>query len=171
LYYKGVKNMNIKIYTDGACSGNPGPGGYGCILSTVLNNGQLYEVKHSGGCRMTTNNRMEMIAVIQGLLALNGYGHNIEVITDSKYVCDAFNEGWVYKWHAKGWQKKGGLANRDLWSTLFNLVTMQNSVKFTWIRGHNGHPYNEECDRIAVCARQDTAHLETDTGYERFGKI
>mgnify|MGYP003292333484 CR=1 FL=1 len=159
--------MYVKIYTDGACSGNPGPGGWGCILSTVLNNGQVYEVKHSGGYRHTTNNRMELIAVIEGLLALNG-SHNVEIISDSKYVCDAFNQNWIENWRKNNWTKgkNGKLPNADLWRNLWNLLTMQNSFKFVWIKGHVGHKYNEECDRLAVCACQDKANLQVDKNYE-----
>ena len=160
--------MNIKIYTDGACSGNPGAGGWGCILSAVLNNGKLYEVKHSGGYRMTTNNRMELASVIYGLMSVNGGGHDIEVISDSKYVCDAFNQHWIDSWRKNNWTKgkNGKLLNADMWRTLWNLVSMQNSVKFTWVKGHVGHRYNEECDRLAVCARNDLNNLAVDIGYE-----
>ena len=159
--------MDIKIYTDGACSGNPGNGGWACILSTILPNGQVYETKHSGGYRMTTNNRMELAAVIFGLMALNG-AHNVEVISDSKYVCDAFNQHWIDSWRKNNWTKgkNGKLPNADMWRTLWNLVSMQKSVKFTWIKGHAGHPYNEECDRLAVAAAKDNLHWEVDANYE-----
>lgn len=159
---------NIKLYTDGACSGNPGPGGWACILSTVLNNGQVYEVKHSGGYRLTTNNRMELAAVIFGLSALNGGGHNVEIISDSKYVCDAFNQHWIDSWRKNGWRKaKGSLPNADMWRTLWNLVSMQNSVKFVWIKGHCTNKYNNECDRLAVYAIKDTQNHDIDINYEQ----
>lgn len=160
--------MNIKIYTDGACSGNPVAGGWGCILSAILPNGQLYETKHSAGYRLTTNNRMELIAVIEGLGFINGQGHNIEVISDSKYVCDAFNQHWIDGWRKNNWTKgkNGSLPNADLWRTLWNLVTLQNSVKFTWVKGHYGHKYNEECDRLAVLAYKQ-GQLQIDVGYEK----
>lgn len=157
--------MNIKIYTDGACSNNPGPGGWACILSTILHNGQLYEVKKSGGYRMTTNNRMELASVIYALASING-SHDIEVISDSKYVCDAFNQHWIDNWKRTNW-KNGKLPNRDMWQSLYTLVGMQANVKFTHIKGHAGHPYNEECDRLAVCARKDLDNLEIDIGYEQ----
>ena len=157
---------NIKIYTDGACSGNPGPGGYGCILSTILGNGQVYEVKKAEGYRMTTNNRMELLAVIVGLSSLNKPGYNVEVISDSKYVCDAFNQHWIDNWRKNGWKKSTGkLPNADMWRTLWNLYTMHN-VKFTWIKGHAGHPYNEECDRLAVCATHAVQNHLIDENYE-----
>lgn len=161
--------MNIKIYTDGACSDNPGRGGWGCILSTVLNNGKLYEVKHSGGYRLTTNTRMELAAVIFGLMSLNGGGHDIEIISDSKYVCDAFNNKWMNTWKKNNWTKgkNGKLPNADMWRTLWNLVTMQNSVKFTWIKDHSRHHYNEECNRLAVCASKDMNNLQIDINYEQ----
>ena len=160
--------MNIKLYTDGACSGNPGHGGWGCILSAILPNGQLYETKHCAGYRLTTNNRMELISVIEGLTHING-AHDVEVISDSKYVCDAFNQHWIDGWRKNNWTKgkNGKLPNADLWRTLWNLVTMQNSVKFTWVKGHNGHPYNEECDRLAVCAASTKEQWQIDTNYEQ----
>ncbi|MBO5386622.1 MAG: ribonuclease HI [Lachnospiraceae bacterium] len=158
---------NIKIYTDGACKGNPGPGGWACILSTVLTDGRVYEIKKSGGYRLTTNNRMEIASIIFALSSLNGTGHNVEVISDSKYVCDAFNQHWIDNWRKNGWKKASGkLPNEDMWRTLWNLVTMQNNVKFTWIKGHSGHPYNEECDRLAVYASRDKANWQIDTNYE-----
>ena len=160
--------MNITIYTDGACSPNPGVGGWGCILSAVLPDGRLYEVKHSGGFRESTNNRMELIAVIEALGHLNGTGHNIQVYSDSSYVCKAFTEGWIHNWRKNNWTKgkAGKLPNADLWRTLWNLVSMQNSVEFLWVKGHDVNPYNNECDRLAVAARKDKANLKIDTNYE-----
>lgn len=160
--------MNIKIYTDGACSGNPGPGGWACMLSTVLPNNQVYEKKHCGGYRRTTNNRMELIAVIEGFKCLNGGGHNIEVISDSRYVCDAFNQNWIDNWRKNNWTKgkAGKLPNADLWRTLWNFVSMQQSIKFTWVKGHASNPYNNECDRLAVAAREDARNLLIDEIYE-----
>lgn len=159
--------MNIKLYTDGACSHNPGPGGWACILSTTLSNGQLYETNHCGGYRLTTNNRMELASVIFGLMNING-SHDVEVISDSKYVCNAFNQHWIENWRKNNWTKgkNGGLPNADMWKTLWNLVSMQNSVKFTWVKGHATNDYNNACDKMAVAASKDTINLEIDTNYE-----
>ena len=158
--------MYIKLYTDGACSNNPGNGGWACILQTIINNGQIYEIKKSGGFRLTTNNRMELVSVIYALASINGC-HDVEVISDSSYVCEAFNKGWIDSWRKNNWTKPGGLSNADMWRTLWNLVTMQNSVKFTWVKGHASNPYNNECDRLAVCARKDFNNLDIDVGYEQ----
>lgn len=158
--------MNIKLYTDGACSGNPGPGGYGFILSTVLENGQLYEKQGSRGFRHTTNNRMELSAVIEGLRMIKGR-HDVEVITDSKYVCDAINKNWAIKWKLDNWYNSSGrVKNRGLWMQLLDLIDTQNSVKFTWVKGHNGHKYNEMCDRLAVNAYNNSANYYIDAEFE-----
>lgn len=134
----------VSIYTDGACRGNPGPGGWGAIL--VWGN---YEKELSGGERQTTNNRMELSAAIAGLSALKE-PCSVALYSDSKYLCDAYNEGWVYAWRDKGWRKgKEELKNPDLWQRLFAL-TEQHEVRFIWVKGHNGHEYNERCDRLAT---------------------
>ena len=141
--------MDIKIYTDGACSGNPGPGGYGCILSAVLNNGQVYEVKKAEGFRKTTNNRMELMAAIVGLEALNR-PCTVELYSDSKYLVDAFLLGWVESWRAAGWRRgKDTLKNPDLWERLYSLTEIH-TVEFIWVKGHAGHPENERCDQLAT---------------------
>lgn len=159
--------MDIKLYTDGACEGNPGKGGWACILSAYLPNGNLYEKEHFGGYRLTTNNRMELAAVIYGLSFVNGGGHNIEVVSDSAYVCNAFNKGWIYNWRKNNWKKSGGLKNADMWQTLWNLVSMQANVKFTWVKGHADNKYNQRCDELAVRARMNINNLEIDVGYEQ----
>lgn len=147
--------MNIKIYTDGACKGNPGPGGWGFVLQSFVNGTLLRELKRSGGYKLTTNNRMELMAVIEGMKAILSDGNDVEVITDSKYVCDAFNKKWIDIWQKNNWYRKNGaVPNSDLWKQLLGLVSKQNSVIFTWIKGHAGHPYNEECDRMAVRAAE-----------------
>ena len=135
----------VEIFTDGACSGNPGPGGWGAILRC---NGT--EKKLSGGEKDTTNNRMELTAVISALKALK-YPCEVTVTTDSKYVYESVTKGWVYSWQKNGWRKadKKPALNPDLWSELLTLLDMHN-VTFVWVKGHNEHPENERCDRLAV---------------------
>ncbi|MBQ5890088.1 MAG: ribonuclease HI [Clostridia bacterium] len=135
----------IELFTDGACSGNPGPGGWGAILRY---NG--HEKELCGGEAETTNNRMELTAVIEGLSALKE-PCEIELFTDSKYVCDAVVKRWVYSWKANGWKKadKKPALNVDLWEKLLELLDT-NKVNFNWIKGHAGHPENERCDTLAV---------------------
>ena len=138
---------NVEIYTDGACSGNPGKGGWGAVL---VCNGKEKEI--SGAEAETTNNRMELTAVIEALKALK-YPCEVKLTTDSKYVCDAINQQWVYSWKKNGWRnadKKPAL-NVDLWEKLLDLLELH-QVSFVWVKGHNGHPYNERCDALAVNA-------------------
>lgn len=135
----------VNIYTDGACKGNPGPGGYGAIL--VYGN---VEKEFSGGEAQTTNNRMELLGAITALSALK---EPCEVVltSDSKYLVDAVNKNWAVGWRAKGWKKADGkpALNIDLWERLLDLLDTH-KVKFVWVKGHAGHPYNERCDRLAV---------------------
>ncbi|MCI5923685.1 MAG: ribonuclease HI [Oscillospiraceae bacterium] len=140
----------VTIYTDGACSGNPGPGGWGTILSA---RGVKKEL--SGGERSTTNNRMELTAVIRGLQALKR-PCKVTVVTDSKYVADAVTLGWAKKWKAQGWMrnKKEKALNPDLWEELLTLLSVH-EVTFSWVKGHAGHPENERCDEMAVAAYQN----------------
>lgn len=145
----------ITIYTDGAASGNPGPGGYGVVLIY----GKLRKEK-SEGFRLTTNNRMELMAVITGLEALNIPGSRVVVYTDSKYVADAVEKGWLFQWESKGFKKK---KNSDLW-TRFLKVYRKHSVRFVWIRGHDQNSENDLCDRMAVEASRGS-DLSEDTGY------
>ena len=135
----------IEIFTDGACSGNPGPGGWGAVLRY---NGVEKEL--SGGEAETTNNRMELTAVIAALLALKE-PCEVFLTTDSKYVCDSVLKGWVYTWKSNGWRKadKKPALNVDLWEQLLELLEKHN-VTFNWVKGHAGHPENERCDRLAV---------------------
>ncbi len=135
----------INIYTDGACSGNPGPGGWGAVLEY---NG--HEKHLSGSEKETTNNRMELTAVIEALKAVKE-PCEVTLTTDSKYVCDAINQRWVYSWKAKGWKKadKKPALNVDLWEKLLSLLEIH-KVTFIWVKGHNGHKYNEICDQLAV---------------------
>ena len=143
-------NDLVTIYTDGACSGNPGPGGWGVILSYKSHKKEL-----SGGERQTTNNRMELTAVIEGLSALTR-PCRVNVVTDSKYVVDAITLGWARKWRAQGWMrnKKEKALNPDLWEALLNLLD-RHEVTFTWVKGHAGHPENERCDELAVSFYQN----------------
>ncbi len=136
---------HVDIYTDGACRGNPGRGGWGAIL--VYGN---REKELSGGERETTNNRMELTAVISALRALRE-PCDVTLTSDSKYVIDAVIKGWAVSWRAKGWRKadKSPALNADLWEELLSLLD-RHKVTFVWVRGHNGHPYNERCDALAT---------------------
>ncbi|RYU92161.1 ribonuclease HI [Mucilaginibacter terrigena] len=133
----------IEIYTDGSSSGNPGPGGYGVILRS----GQHYK-ELSAGFRKTTNNRMELLAVITGLEAIKSPNQSVTIFSDSKYVIDAIEKRWVHGWVAKGFKDK---KNKDLWLRYLSIAKVHN-IKFVWVRGHNGHPENERCDQLAVAA-------------------
>lgn len=139
---------SVSIFTDGACSGNPGPGGYGVILTDEA--GRRKEL--SAGFKHTTNNRMELLAVIVGLEALKRPSI-ARVVTDSQYVAKAIKEGWLKNWIARGWRKadKKPVLNVDLWKRLLPLLDVH-QVKFEWIKGHAGHPENERCDELAVMA-------------------
>ena len=135
----------VDIYTDGACSGNPGKGGWGAIL---VYNGIEKEI--SGFNKETTNNRMELTAVIEALKALKE-PCSVTLTTDSKYVADGINLGWAQSWRANNWQKKDKkpALNSDLWDILLNLID-KHKVEIIWVKGHAGHPYNERCDKLAV---------------------
>ena len=139
----------LDIYTDGACSGNPGKGGWGAVL---VYKGAEKEI--SGAEKQTTNNRMELTAVIKAL-QLFKEPCEVNLTTDSKYVCDAVNKGWVYGWKKKGWIKsdKKPALNVDLWEKLLEQLKIHD-VSFNWVKGHNGHPYNERCDKLAVSEYQ-----------------
>ena len=141
----GANMKKVEIYTAGACSGNPGKGGGGAVL---VYNGTEKEI--SGGSQETTNNRMELTAVIEALKKLKE-PCEVTLTTDSKYVCDAITKGWVYSWQKNGWKKadKKPALNVDLWECLLPLLE-KHSVTFNWVKGHNGHPYNERCDALAV---------------------
>ena len=136
---------HVDIFTDGACSGNPGPGGYGVLLRFGNNEKQL-----SGGFKETTNNRMELLAAITGLKDLKEKCE-VSLYTDSQYVANGINKGWAKGWRAKGWKRSGNepALNPDLWGELLDLIDMHN-VQIIWVKGHAGHPENELCDRLAV---------------------
>ena len=144
--------MKVEIFTDGACSGNPGPGGYGAILRVGEHTKEI-----SGGEANTTNNRMELMGVISALSALK-YPCDVVLTTDSKYVVDSVTKGWAKGWKAKGWIKsdKKPALNVDLWEKLLDLLEVHN-VEFVWVKGHAGHPENERCDQLAVMERDKFA--------------
>jgi ribonuclease HI len=145
----------ITIYTDGASSGNPGPGGYGVVLISGK-----HRLEKSAGFRLTTNNRMELMAVIEGLEALKIHGSKVVVYTDSKYVADSVEKGWVFHWESKAFKKK---KNPDLWIRFLKIYRKHN-VRLVWIKGHADNTENEICDRLAVNAWSGNELLE-DTGY------
>jgi ribonuclease HI len=147
---------SVTIYTDGAARGNPGPGGYGIVLLSGTLRKEL-----SGGFQHTTNNRMELLAVIVALEALKIEGTLATVYTDSRYVADAVNKGWVFNWVTKRFK---GKKNADLWLRFLE-VYKKHQVKFVWVKGHNNNPLNERCDALAVAASMMPA-LPEDTGYE-----
>lgn len=137
----------VAIYSDGACSGNPGPGGWGTILVY-----QGIEKELSGGEQETTNNRMELLAAIMGLELLKE-PCAVTLVSDSKYLCDSINQGWVFGWEQNGWRKKDKkpALNVDLWERMLTQLR-RHQVTVEWVKGHQGHPYNERCDRLAVAA-------------------
>lgn len=145
--------MFVKIYTDGSARGNPdGPGGYGTILEYVDTKGQLHTKEISQGYKKTTNNRMELMAVIAGLEALNR-PCEVELYSDSQYVVNAFNQHWIESWIKKGWKrgKNEPVKNVDLWKRLL-AAKEKHQVRFIWVKGHDGHPQNERCDELATGA-------------------
>lgn len=150
---------NITIYTDGAASGNPGPGGYGVVMLSGV-----YRKELSAGFRLTTNNRMELLAVIKGLEALKQPNNQVTIYSDSKYVVDAVEKGWLFGWEKIGFKNK---KNPDLWR-LFLLEYRKQRVKFIWVKGHASIPENERCDQLAVEASKQP-NLPADYGYEENG--
>ena len=161
--------MFVRLFSDGACSGNGQEGncrgGYGTILQAFNGDQMIAEREYSKGFINTTNNRMELLGVITGLENLTK-PCDIEIISDSKYVVDAFNQNWIEVWIKNGWKnsQKKPVKNRDLWERLIKLLEPHN-VKFTWVKGHNDHPENERCDRLAVNAYNGENLIE-DTGFE-----
>lgn len=156
----------VQIYTDGAARGNPdGPGGYGVVLHFTDSQGQLHEKQLSGGFVRTTNNRMELMAAIVGLEALNR-PCEVELYSDSKYLTDAFNQHWIDNWQAKNWNrgKSGPVKNIDLWKRLLE-AKKPHRISFIWVKGHAGHPQNERCDQLATGAA-DGSQLMVDEGLE-----
>ncbi|WP_276504530.1 ribonuclease HI [Terrimonas pollutisoli] len=153
-----VAASGITIYTDGSSRGNPGPGGYGTILMYGDKRKEL-----SQGFRLTTNNRMELMAVIAGLEALKKDGIPITIFSDSQYVVKAIEQGWLKNWIATDF--KGGKKNKDLWMRYHHL-SQNKSIRFVWVRGHADNPYNNRCDELATTAA-DGKNLLTDEGYEQ----
>ena len=149
----------VTIYTDGACTGNPGAGGYGAVLIYGEHRKEI-----SGGFRLTTNNRMEMMAAIAALQTLKRQCY-VTLHSDSKYIVDAINKGWAKRWQANSWKrnKKEKAKNPDLWQQLLDLCN-QHQVDFVWVKGHAGIPENERCDRLAVAAAHQS-DLPDDFGY------
>ncbi len=156
---------SIIIYTDGACRGNPGPGGYGVVLKYGEQRKEL-----SGGFRLTTNNRMEIMAAICGLRALKERC-SVIVYTDSQYLSNAINKGWARRWRANNWMRnrKDRAVNPDLWDELLKLCD-RHDVVFKWVRGHSGNPENERCDALSVQASRGH-DLPADEGYERETRV
>jgi ribonuclease HI len=152
---------HVDIYTDGACTGNPGPGGYGVILRYGPKTREL-----SGGFKLTTNNRMELMAAIAGLEELR-YPCDVTLYTDSQYLANGISKGWARRWRANGWRRAGNepAINPDLWERLLQLCD-RHRVKFVWVKGHAGHEENERCDRLSVEAAS-ADNLPADTGFLR----
>jgi ribonuclease HI len=153
--------MLVKIFTDGAARGNPdGPGGYGTVLEYVDGKGNLHTREFSCGYVKTTNNRMELMAAIVGLEALNR-PCTVELYSDSKYLVDAFNQNWIESWIKKGWKrgKNEPVKNIDLWKRLLK-AKESHEVSFIWVKGHDGHPQNEKCDMLATTAADGDELIE-----------
>jgi ribonuclease HI len=150
----------VTLYTDGACKNNPGPGGYGAVLIYDTNRKEL-----SAGYRLTTNNRMEILAAIAGLEALKE-PCQVRIYSDSQYLVNAIEKGWARRWQANSWKRnsKENAVNPDLWERLLKLCKIH-KVTFEWVRGHAGHPENEHCDQLATSAAI-SANLAVDEGYE-----
>ena len=157
-------SRRVDIYTDGACSGNPGRGGIGVVMVYERHRRELSE-----GFRKTTNNRMELLAAIKGLQALR-VRFRVSVYSDSKYLVDAVEKGWANRWRANGWMrnKKEPALNSDLWKTLLDCCE-QHEVRFYWVKGHSGHPENDRCDQLATSAISGS-NLNVDEVYENLSR-
>ncbi len=154
------EKLTVQMYTDGACSGNPGAGGYGCILRYKDKKSNWHEKELSAGYKRTTNNRMELMAVIAGLEALK-QPCKVIITSDSKYFIDAFNQKWIDNWVKNNWKTSGKkkVKNVDLWMKIIDLVKVHD-VELFWIKGHNGHEYNERCDMLAVKSSKSSDLLD-----------
>lgn len=154
----------VDLYTDGACRGNPGPGGYGVVLEYLDQKGEKHVKELSAGYQETTNNRMELMGLLKGLEALSK-PCQIKVYTDSQYIVNAFNLGWLNSWILNNWRRgkqKEPVKNDDLWKQIIEHVN-KHHVEFIWVKGHNGHPQNERCDQLATTAA-DGENLLEDKG-------
>lgn len=154
-----MTNPDIIIYTDGSSRGNPGPGGYGIVMQEVYT---TYKKEFSKGFKKTTNNRMELLAVIVALEKLKKHNQKVHIYTDSKYVSDSVEKKWVFNWESKGFKNK---KNPDLWIRFLS-VYKKHKVSFFWVKGHNNNPLNERCDYLAVEASKQP-NLNIDVGYEK----
>jgi ribonuclease HI len=157
-----MKANDVIIYTDGSSRGNPGPGGYGIIMEDCKSG---FVKEYSKGFRYTTNNRMELLAVIDALKMLKKNNLKILIYTDSKYVVDSVEKKWVFKWKTTNFKNK---KNVDLWLDFLKLFE-KNTIKFNWIKGHNNHPQNEKCDKLAFNASK-SKNLLLDLEYEKINK-
>ena len=156
--------MKVTIYTDGSSRGNPGPGGYGAVLRYTDAKGELHEKELSQGYENTTNNRMELMGAIAALEELKK-PCDVELHSDSRYLIDAFNKGWVKNWKAKGWKKadRKPVLNRDLWERLLDAM-QPHHLTFIWVEGHAGHSENERCDRLATTAADGKNLIKDEQG-------
>ena len=151
------QQLKVHVFTDGSSRGNPGPGGYGVVLKFGPHEKEL-----SAGYRKTTNNRMELLAVIKALEAMKVNGLHITIYTDSKYVCEAVEKGWVFNWVRTQFKDK---KNADLWMHFLKLYKLHH-IQFKWVKGHNGHKENERCDVLATQAADNSSNLLIDDGFE-----
>ena len=157
------EKLFVEMYTDGACSGNPGAGGYGTILRYKDTTGKYHEKELTAGYKLTTNNRMELLAVIVGLEALKK-PCKIKITSDSKYFIDAFEQKWIDNWQKNNWKtsSKKPVKNVDLWQRLIKAMT-PHDIELVWVKGHNGHEFNERCDTLAVNSSKSDNLLEDKT--------
>ena len=157
----------VTVYTDGSCKGNPGPGGYGVVLRYTAEDGQTYEKELSAGYRLTTNNRMEILAAVIALEALK-VPCEVDLYSDSQYLVNAMNEGWVDKWKRLGWyrdaKRREKAKNVDLWQRL-ETAAARHQVRYSWVKGHAENEFNNRCDELAQAAASDPDHLQEDPEY------
>lgn len=155
----------VRIYTDGSSRGNPGPGGWGCVLEFDMSNGEIKTKELSAGFERTTNNRMEIRAALEGLRALT-MPCKVDLYSDSSYLVNAFKQDWIVSWKKNGWKtsSKKPVKNKDLWLELDELLQIH-QVSWHWVQGHAGHPQNERCDQLATSAADDIPNRQVDEGF------